>query len=256
MRYERTRLWATSFSVAIFALGIVFLWTSSNISSQRWSSFFANIGGVAIASVALTVMADVILKPKLIDELFYHSEVSQQLKGTRLLGISNSFFAETIPWKELFERSHKVHIMFTYGRAWREKNGEYLHDFLAKPDSRLWVLLPDQDNHDTMNVLQCQREEDGGDVRARIGSATKYFEALSNKFPGKVEIYFMCRVQSLAIYMFDQELVFTLQSNRPGRRSVPTFRVERGGELYEFFQEEINGIIEAEATKTYVRKMA
>lgn len=176
-----------------------------------------------------------------------HHEATDELRHARLTGIFNSYDGDRVPWEKYFAQSRRVRLMFAYARSWREKNDRFLRDFVARRGTRLEVILPDPADQTVMAALAHHIEHDGSDVKEKIGKAISFYSELGRRRKGSVTIYVMPRTPSLAMYMFDNQVVATLNSNLPGRREVPTLTAERGGDLYKYFEEEFRVLVSAVA---------
>jgi len=170
------------------------------------------------------------------------SDAFQKLAKAGLIGFWGSYFDESIPWVELFDQTQKARLLFTYARSWREKYEPTIRHFLSKAGSHLSVFLPNPENRTIIRTLKSHRSRADGDVLAKIHEAIREYSALGDEYRKKVAIYLIDRVPSLGIYMFDPGVIFTLQPNRPGRRPVPTLMAKPGGELYEYFREELDSL--------------
>jgi hypothetical protein len=175
-----------------------------------------------------------------------HHEATDELRHARLTGIFNSYDGDRVPWEKYFEQSRRVRLMFAYARSWREKNDRFLREFVARRGTKLEVILPDRDDRTVMASL-AHHIEDGSDVNEKIARAIAFYTELGRRRKGSVSIYVMPRMPSLAMYMFDNHVVATLNSNLPGRREVPTLTAERGGDLYKYFEEEFRVLVSSVA---------
>ncbi len=62
----------------------------------------------------------------------------------------------------------------------------------------------------------------------------------------KLEIWYVPFMPMYSCYGFGEKIVFTIYQHRKERVEVPTFIVESGGTLYEFFEQEFNSIVSGE----------
>ena len=117
-------------------------------------------------------------------------------------------------------------------------------------------MLPDPDNDAILNELGRRFHMEGAEVRSKIQEAIQFFKSFQVSFPQKVDIYLMATCPTHTFYRFDNEAILALYPHHRGRTGVPTFVVERGGELYEFIRAEWRGLSEEGVKAGIVKKLA
>ncbi|MBU0717454.1 MAG: hypothetical protein KJ749_04325 [Planctomycetes bacterium] len=213
-----------------------------------------SLGSVLIAAVALIVIFDFWQKDSLFRELFRHARSAEQLLAARISGFSSTF-QDNVPWEELFSKSTRLDLMIAYGATWRNTHTQRIKSFLAKQGVRLGVMLPDPDNDAILNELGRRFSMGGAEVRSKIEEAIAFFTEFRVSFPQKVEIYLMGTCPTHTFYRFDNEAILALYPHHRGRTGVPTFVVERGGEIYEFIRAEWRGLADDGVKAGIVKKI-
>ncbi len=248
--------WLRTAVVALLGLlaGGLLIIISLQLPDRWYGTLLNHLGTILIASIALVLIFDYWQKDALFRELFRHARSATELQAARIAGFSSSF-QDQIPWEDLFGKSTHLDILFAYGATWRNTHSHRIDALLARDRARLGVVLPDPEDADTVRELSTRFRLSADDVRAKIEEAIMFFTAKRTKHPGKVRIYLLGRAPTHTIYRFNNEAVLALYTHRRERTGVPTFLVERGGDLYEFLRSEWYSLTEEGVRHGDVREL-
>lgn len=237
---------------AALIVGGVLLLCAHAWHATWYAQILHELGSVLIATVALLAIFDFWQKDALFRELFRHARSAEQLRAARISGFSSAF-QDNVPWEDLFAKTKCLELMVAYGATWRNTHSQRLNHFLSNEGTNLRVILPDPENSDVVKELARRFSKDTASIRSKVQEAIEFFKSLRESFPHKVGIYLMASCPTHTFYRFDNEAVLALYPHFQGRTGVPTFVVERGGELYEFVLAECHSLFR-EAAKTGIVK--
>jgi hypothetical protein len=169
---------------------------------------------------------------------------SPMLDRTGLEGAFSTYDGTGIDWPDFFADATSLTTLFAYAHWFWIVCRQHLETFVAKEGARLRVILPDPNDETVVAALE-HHHAAGSDVRKKIEAAIDGYQGLAQKHPGVVEIRLIPRLPSLAFFLFDDRVIYTLNSNRPGKQQVLALVARRHGSVYDYFAEEAEGIIEA-----------
>ena len=233
----RTHIAALSFLL----LGSLLLVLASHVKTPWLSVLLLNVGSFIIASVVMTLIFRFWQLRGLLDDLFRHVGVAEQIQRARLSGCSVSFY-EIVPGEELFTESNRLDLMVSYAATWRNTHESQLERFLARADAQLNVVLPDPDVKTTLNELGTRFGLESGEVERRIRESATFFQHLGVGARGTVRIYYFARAPHFTFYRFNNRVVFASYRHRQARGPVLTLIGGRGGEFYDWIRDEWYGI--------------
>ncbi len=164
-----------------------------------------------------------------------------------------SFSFERFNWAPVFQRNKSLKIMFMYARKWREDNEKNITTFLTD-GGKLSVVLPNYANPKIIQAVGLHHESSEALITKKIKAADLAYLDYQGRFPGQVDIFYIDRMPSVALYLFNDEAIFTLQPNCPFKHSVGTLWM-RQGVLYKCLEAEFDRIT-AEFNTRHVRKLA
>ncbi|WP_146204322.1 hypothetical protein [Massilia glaciei] len=163
-----------------------------------------------------------------------------------------SFSFERFNWVPVFQRNKSLKIMFMYARKWREDNKKNITTFLQN-GGVLTVVLPNYKNPKIIQAIGLHHESSEAIIKKKVEAAALAYLDYAARFPGQVELFFIDRMPSVALYLFADEAIFTLQPNIPYKSSVGTIRM-RQGVLYKCMEAEFDRIT-TEFNTRHVRKL-
>jgi hypothetical protein len=241
-------------SLAMGILGIILVLIADLIDWKNHLSIqtlFRDFGSLLIASVAIAVIWELFSKRAFYAEAISASKLVDDITTTGLIGVSARWNGK-VDWQRLFRSTNTIHILFIYGRTWRNTHHEELMNFAARANTRAVIVLPDPED-DTLLSGICQRmETDAQELRNRIiESKDEFIEVFNRDGNGnqKLEIWYIPFSPVYSYYCFGEKAIFTIYQHRLERLEVPTFVIESGGTLFEFFRQEFESITEGENSR-------
>jgi hypothetical protein len=222
-------------------LGAAGLVIGAHLESTWISVLLINIGSFIIASVVMALIFEFWQLRGLLDDLFRHARIAEQIQRAQLSGFSVSFY-DNVPWDELFKESNHLNIFVAYASTWRNTHHTHLQEFVSKRDTSLEVVLPDPEMSEVVSELALRFGISGDEVKKRIREAFEYFRGLGDHTQGIVRIYYLARAPQFTFYRFNNRAVFASYRHRPGRGTILTLVANRGGEFYEWVRDEWYGI--------------
>jgi hypothetical protein len=242
MTFERATTRTVIAALVFLFLGTLALVTGANVEMKWLSSLLTSVGSFVIASVVMTLIFEFWQLRGLVEDLFRHAGVAEQISRAQIGGFSVSL-SDNVPWEELFLESNRLDLMVAYGATWRNTHHRRLERFIARAEAELQVVLPDPDSDVTMNELARRFEMPVQELRGRINEAAQFFRQLANGAPGWVRIHFLPRAPHFTFYKFSNRAVFASYRHSPGRGAILTLVAKGGGELYEWIRGEWYGIV-------------
>jgi hypothetical protein len=239
-------------AVVLFFVGILLLLWSND--PDQWTKsgslqvLIQQFGSFLIVSVALSVLWEAVGKRALLDEVLAKAQISKELHFAKILQVSSSFH-QNIDWESLLSSVHKLDLLFAYARSWRNTHIEELRRLVSSESTRIRVVLPDIEDEPTIRELAKRFNYEPADVRKLVGEAITEFTSLKELATrsdkgASVEIWLLPQAPVFTYYRFDNKAVFALYSHRRERAPVPTFVIEEGGPLFEYFYQEYKKMVE------------
>ncbi len=226
--------------IGVGGVGAMVLWYSSD--TARWrknvagQAFFAQLGGVLIAAVALYIVWELAAKRSFSREVLAAAGLGSQVEESGLLWISDDY--QGVDWDELFRNVTNLDLFFAYAQGWRSANDARLKRMLDRPGTRLRVYLADPADSEQLNALALRFRTTVERLKIKIDEAAEDYRELGQVRPGVVEIYHRQDAYLFAAYKFDDTIVVTMYSHTRERTGVPTFIFRKPGSLYRFFERE------------------
>lgn len=201
-------------------------------------SIFRDIGSLLIASIAIGLVWELFSKRAFYAEALSESRLVDDIVTTGLIGASAKWQGN-IAWEELFRTADTVKIFFAYGRTWRNTYHEQIDEFASRSNTRATLVLPDPDNSIVMDSISLRTGTNTEDLANRVRESTKDFIGIFEKYGNhNLSIWYVPFAPTYSYYCFDEKAIFSVYQHRLERAEVPTFIVEKGGTLYDFFKEE------------------
>lgn len=161
-----------------------------------------------------------------------------------LLRIGATYLSE-LDWKHLFAEVTELDIVVAYGQTWRNLHARELAQLAARPDRRVRVVLADPHDDLTVAVLADRFNLTHNELRARITTTRRAYQALRREDGAQIEVYYRAGDRVFSFYRFDDIAVVGLYSHSRARgAAVPVFVCARPGELFEFIQDELAVILD------------
>jgi hypothetical protein len=240
--YKQLTNLRTLTSAIVLSLGgllLLFLSDYLDWKNALWlQTLSRDIGSLLIASIAIALVWELFSKRAFYAEALSSSRLVDEIMTTGLIGASAKWQG-SVDWSKLFHAAGTIRIFFAYGRTWRNTYREQLDQFASRPNTKAKLVLPDPDDSVVMRAI-CQRTgTPAEDLANRIRESTNDFIEIFEKHGAhKLSIWYVPFAPTYSYYCFDEVAVFTLYQHQVKRVEVPTFVVEKGGTLYDFFRNE------------------
>ena len=151
-------------------------------------------------------------------------------------------FTNFVPrFEELIASATRMELFFIHSRRWRENHDATIKRFLARPESRLEVFLPDLESHELLFSLE-KHFDDGPLIPALVADAYRYFGRLAREARGTVEVRLFGRYPTYSFYGFDERAVIALYSNSTAKKELPAFEIRRDGFLGRFLAADLEDL--------------
>jgi hypothetical protein len=213
---------AFQIAIALAVLGAVLLYIASEVEGQIANSVDATVrevGALLFAAGILSVFWELLGRRALTSELLDAARLSADIQNAGLTGVTTNYL--DVEWNELLERAREVDVFFAYGQTWRTAHATTLRELIEHKGVQLRVVLPDHTNAQLMAQL-----------------ADK-FQYSPEKLVGYIDDaeHDIANLHRLAA---DKSIVELRRTK--GRFKVPTFELEKGGWLSEFFHAQFDAL--------------
>lgn len=248
---ERTTLRAiiAGLIVATAGIGLMFLaysvpWFRQHLYTQ---SVLVSLGGLLVASIAGTIVWELISKRAFQHEVLSLAGVADDVIAARLVKITTDF-REGIDWAESMSRAVEVDFYFSYARTWRQHHHVALSQLAARRGVHVRLVLPDPQATHVVDELGRRYATTPIDIQARIREAhTEFVKMFSIANGATLGVWYLPQNPVFSLYRFDNIAVIALYPHRQGRMAVPTIVVEKGGSMYDFITAEFEAMVNDQA---------
>lgn len=225
--------------IVIAEINALWFWIGQENIQSVVQSVLSDIGSLLLASVAISLLWELVGKRAFLDEILSKVRLSQDVISTGIIKITSDF-QDDIDWNSLFHHVNDLDIFFLYGQTWRGTHAVRLQK-AARRHVNIRVVLPDPDDDISVSELARRIVTTKEEVQKRIREAEVAFKNLK-KEGAKVSIWFLPRLPLFSFYRFDHTIVFALYTNDPSQKTIPAFLLKEGGSLYEFAQAEFSAM--------------
>jgi hypothetical protein len=243
------RTYIVSFVIGV--VGIAFVLLSDLIDWQGHLSvqtLLRDFGSLLIASVAVAIVWELSSKRAFYAEALSASRLVDDFTETGLVGASAKWHGN-IDWQRLFRSTNYLQILFIYARTWRNTHRVDLIEFAMRPGTKAVIILPYPNNGVLLSAIGQRINKDAQELKSSILEAQNDFIEIFNRTGNagqKLEIWYLPYGPMYSYYRFGEKAIFTVYQHRKERVEVPTFAMESGGTLYEFFEKEFESIVSGE----------
>lgn len=244
---ERTtlRTWLTA--IVVTALGILMLFLAEFkvlwASNQSIQSILRDIGSLLIASVAISLLWELVGKRAFLDELLPKVRLSEDILSAGIIGFKSTVFGGEVDWDSLFHNVRELDILYSYGMTWFNFNRGRLNEAI-KRHIKVRVVLVDPDDDNTIAILARRYNQEAEQVKAKIKESVEYLTKLRDK-GAKISIWLLPAVPLYSFYRFDHTILISLYSHLPEEQSGkgPVFLLDEKGILSKFVLEEFDRMV-------------
>lgn len=241
-------------SVVALLVGLLLLY----ISGISWfkqhetlGTLCNQLGGLSIASVALATLWELAGRRSFFQEMLEVLRLKSDIEaaGLEAVGID---YTKTIDWDASLGSVRHLDIFAAYATTWRNTNQTALTNLAARPEAKIRICLPDPLDGPCVRMLATRFSTGQPEVRSKLNEAIAFYRNLDgNSSSGRVEIYTSPVFRAFTAYRLDDHFVVTLYHHKNSRSgTVPVFGCRRGGSLYSFFEDDLEGVLNA-GTKIY-----
>jgi hypothetical protein len=229
-------------------VGAIFILIAELPSWQNYlwlQSLLRDFGSLFIASVAVALVWELSSKRSFYAEALSTSRLVDDITETGLTGVSAKWHGN-IDWQHLFRSSNHLRILFIYARTWRNTHRVDLIDFALRTSTKAVIVLPDPNNEILLTTIGQKINKEAQEVKNLILEAQNDFIEIFNRTGianQKLEIWYFPYFPAYSYYCFGEKAIFTIYQHRKERMEVPTFAMESGGTLYDFFNQEFECIV-------------
>lgn len=244
---ERTDAKTLLTALVAACLGMLLLWLADAWSfltaNAALQSVVRNVGGLLVAAVALGLLWELRGKRLLLDEVLERMQASASLSNAGLRRVGNQYLRE-VDWQGYLQRSTRIDFFFAYASTWRNAHITELRGLAARDNVRVRVVLPDRRDETVLGELARRFGYSPEDLDSRIKDAEDFFHQLARDAvpSATIEVYRFPGSHLYSYYRFDHRIIVTLYFHR-GRGTVPLLEVERGGLLFQEFQDDYDEIV-------------
>ncbi|MBL8080303.1 MAG: hypothetical protein JNM55_20200 [Anaerolineales bacterium] len=247
---ERVNLRSTLIAMIIAMAGfLLMLWAANeNFWTQHLGvqKLIETLGSTLIVTGLISVAWDLFGKRAFAEEILATISMSRALISAGILQIAPSFQSREINWDNLFEKASEVDVLFYGSSMWRTQNYKNIRELLQRSRTKLRILIPDPKDHKTMLESAGRFKMSVEDQVQYINKTINFFRELSSEFPkAKIQVWVMKKSPLVSIFRFDDVAVITFYSHLGYVESIPTIICSKGGEIYKFVLNELDGLCKA-----------
>lgn len=251
-RVTSLKYWLISAGALLVGLLLLYLSGTGWIDKHASISTLCNqLGGLAIASVALATLWELAGRRSFFQEMLevLHLKNDVDTSGLEAIGVD---YTKVIDWDTALGSAKQVDVFAAWATTWRNTHQTKLAQLINRPGAKIRICIPDATDANCVRILAARFNYSPQDVRNKINEAITEYRALDgNNSTGRVEIYTSTTFRAYTAYRIDNHIVVTLYHHKPGRLgAVPVFRCGRGGSLFQFFEDDLEGAINA-STRLY-----
>jgi hypothetical protein len=241
---KKTSLWTIIISMGLVVAGVLLLWTSSALQTNKaptWlSALSGHTGGFLVGTASLALIWEVRVKHLFLKDLLNAVRLSSDIRTGGIASFSFNYLDTN--WKDLFREAREIDLFFSYARTWRHAHVAEVNNFATRGANAMRVLLPDPDHQPLMETLALRFNNSADEVKRRVEEAVSYFEKRfsENDVTSTCVIYFTHTSPEFAFYRFDKRGVITFFNHLGRTGNVPTFEIHSDGSMLLFAQDEFN----------------
>lgn len=236
-------------------LGVGLLYISGIKWADTHPSFgtLANqLGGLLIASVALATLWDLFGRRSLLREVLDVVRLKDSVVSSGLESIGLDY-NKSIDWDESLDSAMELDIFAAWATTWRNTRQAKLAQLASRSGAKIRVCIPDPYDDVCVDALAARFNRRKDEARSKLVETIEDYKRFDgNSRSGRVEIYTSPVYRAFSAYRIDRIFVVTLYHHKETRSgSVPAFAFRKGGEMYDFFKDDLEGVLAGNATKVY-----
>lgn len=238
----------TTLRTLLVAAGFVLLGVAAMVVASYYLDKHPNaqeivrsLGGLFIATVALTVVWDLAAKRSLLAELMAITQLAEDVKTAGIVHITSDFY-RGFDWASAFEKAKEFDLLFAYGHTWRGMNQVYMQRSAEKKGTKIRILLPDPEDAEVVKELARRFSTQPDALKMEIQEATRNFQKIFRESES-FGLWYMPLAPVYSWYRFDQNAVVAFYKHGQERTNVPSLVVEQGGTVFNFMRNEFEALV-------------
>ncbi|MFG2552901.1 hypothetical protein [Streptomyces sp. NPDC048581] len=241
-------------SVISLLVGILLLYVSGLPWFDEHPTFgtLANqFGGLVIASVTLAVLWELVGKRSFSREMLEILRLKNDVDTAGLEAIGTDY-VKVFDWENRLETAKNLDVFAAWATTWRNTHQARLTRVASRSDAKIRICLPDPSNPDCVKLFATRFNMTEDRVRSKLTEAIDGYKALDGSSgSGRVEIYVSPVFRAFTAYRIDGHFIVSLYHHKDSRSgSIPALSCREGGSLYEFFLDDLEGVLNA-STRLY-----
>jgi hypothetical protein len=235
-------------SAGVVLIGFILLFLSKYPvwppTMDMFLSIVGELGGILIAAGVVAFLWEKSAKRSFFEEIMEKIKLAEQVRDLGLVTITTKAYRE-VDWPELFRNVRELDMCFAYARTWRHMNTLYLQDLASRSDVRIRLIIPDPENVEIIKELSRRFEMTPDELKSQINEAKAEFDEIFNdNCKAKYSLWYLLTTPVFSFYRFDNTAIITLQRYGKYKGGLPSFEVKKGGELYQFIENELDFILD------------
>lgn len=190
---EKTKGYKQKHIIIIFGIiiiGLICIFSSTNVESVRMSNFISNIGSILMISGIYTLIDSYFLKRDLIDLVIEKVRLDKKVDDTGLIEIGNNL--SEINYKDYFNQAKEnIDILHIYGRTWTSNNLDFIKCCTLDGRCKLRIIIMNPESK-FIPALEEHFNYNQGDLINYINESTRIWERCHKDIKDKKE-YFTLR---------------------------------------------------------------
>ncbi len=200
-----------------------------------------DVGSVMLASVAIGVIWDRIMRRSFLDEVFATANLGEDIRKSGLSRVYSDFDTQ-VNWDHLFRDTTRFDMFIAYGLFVRHLLRPYLERVAANSQSSVKIVLPDPGNEMLVAELSRRFGRTKEEIIIGITEAAEEFNQILRNSKGSYSLIYTATNPVYTCYRFGSKYLIAFYPNYPQRVKVPTLLVEEGCHLFDFFEKDFERV--------------
>lgn len=235
-------------SAGVMLIGFMLLFLSKYpvwpMTIDQFLSIIGELGAILIATGIVAFLWEKSAKRSFFEEIMEKIKLAEQVRNSGLVTVTTKALRE-VDWPELFKNARELDMCFAYARTWRHMNTLSLQDLASRSDVRIRLIIPDPENVKIIEELSRRFEMTPDELKNQINESIAELNDIFNEnCKAKYSLWYLLTTPVFSFYRFDNTAIITLQRYGKYRGGLPSFEVKKGGDLYQFIENELNFILD------------
>jgi hypothetical protein len=252
---QLTTLWALLIALGIVTFGIVLLFVAASVpffvTHGGCQSVLRSIGSLAIASVGISFLFQVLGKRAFLREILDQVRLGEDLRRAAIVGCGMDYLGD-INWEEMFRGATELDICFVYGHSWRQHNLLRLRTLARRKGATVRVIMPNPDNSAVVSSLASVFGTQSEDVRNNIWGAKKQLDEIFGSAEAiTYDVWYLNQHPEYTYYRVGHAAVVLFHTAKNPYDPPPVLKIDSAGTFYKFFAEEFRFFLEGSRDGKY-----